>query len=198
MVPKVSVVVPVYNVQEYLSQCLDSLYSQSYVDLEVILVNDGSTDNSLKICQEYAKLYTNTNLIIKENSGLSDTRNVGTIAAKGNYIYYLDSDDWLAPNAIKSLCDFAIENESCIDSTLGSLEATIQHNGHILDVSPYMKRYLVDTIEEWRNDQRNGHFHKHNLCSTVDSSGRRSRICIGRNYNLIPFSDSAYSQIQLF
>lgn len=107
----ISVVVPIYNVQEYLSQCLDSLYSQRCVDLEVILVNDGSTDSSLKICQEYAQRYTNTNLIIKENGGLSDARNVGTKTAKGEYIYYLDSDDWLAPDAIKSLYDFAIEND---------------------------------------------------------------------------------------
>ena len=107
---KVSVVVPVFNVRDFLSQCLDSLYSLVDDNMEVILVNDGSTDDSLNICRRYADLYSNTIIIDKENGGLSDARNVGTKVATGDYIYYLDSDDWLAPNAIKSLYEFAIEN----------------------------------------------------------------------------------------
>lgn len=108
---KISVVVPVYNVQEYLLLCLDSLYAQVDDTTEVILINDGSTDHSLATCNEYAIEYSNTIVIDKDNGGLSDARNVGTKAATGDYIYYLDSDDWLAPNAIKVLYDFAIEND---------------------------------------------------------------------------------------
>lgn len=106
----VSVVIPIYNVQPYLTKCLDSIYNQVDDKIEVILVNDGSTDNSLDICRKYAEKYPNTIVIDKENGGLSDARNVGTEAASGEYIYYLDSDDWLAPGAIKTLYDFAASN----------------------------------------------------------------------------------------
>lgn len=106
----ISVIVPVYNVQPYLPKCLNSLYDQLNDTIEVILVNDGSTDNSLEICRKYAEKYPNTIVIDKENGGLSDARNVGTEAASGEYIYYLDSDDWVAPGAIKTLYDFALAN----------------------------------------------------------------------------------------
>ena len=106
-----SIIIPVYNVQDYLSHCLDSLYAQVDDTVEVILVNDGSTDDSLNICRRYADSYSNTVIIDKENGGLSDARNVGTKVATGDYIYYLDGDDWLAPNAIKTLLDYAIEND---------------------------------------------------------------------------------------
>lgn len=94
----ISVIVPVYNVQPYLPKCLNSLYDQFNDTIEVILVNDGSTDNSLEICRKYAERYPNTIVIDKENGGLSDARNVGTEAASGEYVYYLDSDDWVAPD----------------------------------------------------------------------------------------------------
>lgn len=107
----ISIIIPVFNVQEYLPKCLDSLYSQLKDNMEVILVNDGSTDNSLAICKQYAEKYTNNTIIIdKDNGGLSDARNIGTEVASGDYVYYLDSDDWLAPNAISTLYDFAIQN----------------------------------------------------------------------------------------
>lgn len=103
---KVSVVVPIYNVKKYLQQCLDTLLVQK-IDMEILLVNDGSTDNSLTICEEYTQKHSNIIIINRENGGLSDARNAGTIVATGDYIYYLDSDDWLAPNAISILLDFA-------------------------------------------------------------------------------------------
>ena len=108
---KVSVIIPIYNVQDYLQECLDTVCKQNEVDMEVILVNDGSTDDSLSVCKEYAQRKSNVIVINKENGGLSDARNVGTKAATGDYIFYLDSDDWLAPDAIKSLYEFAIEND---------------------------------------------------------------------------------------
>jgi len=106
----ISIIIPVFNVQEYLPKCLDSLYSQINDNMEVILVNDGSTDNSLTICEQYARINNNTIVVDKENGGLSDARNIGTEVASGDYIYYLDSDDWLLPNAISILYDFAIKN----------------------------------------------------------------------------------------
>lgn len=108
----ISIIIPIYNVQDYLRKCLDSLYQQIRPDYEVILVNDGSTDNSPAICREYQEKYPDTIVIDQENGGLSAARNTGITAASGKYIYFLDSDDWLAPNAIKLLYDFTI-NKQC-------------------------------------------------------------------------------------
>ncbi|MBR3831197.1 MAG: glycosyltransferase family 2 protein [Muribaculaceae bacterium] len=107
---RLSIIIPIYNVPDYLRECLNSVYSQAKDNWEIILVNDGSTDNSGDICDEYKKKYSNTIVIHKENGGLSDARNAGIEIAKGEYIYFLDSDDWLAPNAIQTLLDFAIKN----------------------------------------------------------------------------------------
>lgn len=107
---QLSIVIPIYNVSGYLRECLGSVYSQTEINWEVILVDDGSTDNSEDICEEYKSKYSNTIVIHKENGGLSDARNAGIEIAKGEYIYFLDSDDWLAPNAIQTLLDFAIKN----------------------------------------------------------------------------------------
>ena len=90
---KVSVIVPVYNVEDYLRKCLDSLVNQRLEGMEIIIVNDGSTDNSEKIINEYAKKYSNIKTFKKKNSGLSDTRNFGIKHATGEYITFVDSDD---------------------------------------------------------------------------------------------------------
>ncbi|MDQ6469956.1 glycosyltransferase family A protein [Flavobacterium sp. LHD-80] len=89
-----SIIIPVYNVEDYVSQCLDSILCQSFSDFELILVNDGSTDSSLKICEEYKQKFPQIILISKENGGLSDARNTGLKTAKGEYIIFTDSDDY--------------------------------------------------------------------------------------------------------
>lgn len=105
---KVSVIVPVYNVEPYLRDCLDSLLAQTidHEQMEVLLINDGSTDNSLAICQEYAEMFSCFKLFSKENEGLSATRNYGIRNAKGKYLIYLDSDDTFTPETLKSITDF--------------------------------------------------------------------------------------------
>lgn len=138
-----SIIIPVYNVQDYLSHCLDSLYAQVDDTVEVILVNDGSTDDSLNICRRYADSYSNTVIIDKENGGLSDARNVGTKVATGDYIYYLDSDDWLAPNAIKRLFDYALEND-CEIVQGGFYYA---YNDHLLFDNKYKKPFVLNRHE---------------------------------------------------
>lgn len=110
MRPVLSVILPIYNVEQYLRQCIDSIGLLGRQDCEVILVNDGSTDGSGNICREYADKWSNVRLLEKSNGGLSDARNYGTVAAVGKYIYYLDTDDWLAPGAIETLYQFAIDN----------------------------------------------------------------------------------------
>ncbi len=105
---RASVVVPVYNVEKYLAGCIDSLLSQTidFSQLQILLINDGSKDSSEEICRAYSEKYQNVFLFSKENEGLSKTRNYGLSKAEGKYIFYLDSDDTLAPDTLKSVCDF--------------------------------------------------------------------------------------------
>lgn len=91
-----SVIIPVYNVEKYLNECVDSVLSQTFTDFELILVNDGSTDTSGKICDEYAKKDNRIKVLHKQNGGLSDARNKGTEIAVGKYVVYIDSDDYVS------------------------------------------------------------------------------------------------------
>lgn len=97
----ISIIVPVYNVEDYLVDCLESILSQTAVELEIILVDDGSTDGSLAICQAYADRYRNIKLISQTNQGQSVARNIGLDQAEGEYIFFIDSDDYLTePGAL--------------------------------------------------------------------------------------------------
>lgn len=108
---KISIIIPCYNVEEYLAYCIDSFITYLQDGCEVILVNDGSTDGSLRICEKYQQLFPDIiHIVNKENGGLSDARNAGTAKASGEYIYYIDSDDWITHNTINELYDFAIRN----------------------------------------------------------------------------------------
>lgn len=99
-----SVIIPVYNVEKYLKQCLESIYSQILDGCEVILVNDGSTDASLSVLEEYTSSFSEcTTLINKVNGGLSSARNAGLAKATGEYVYFVDSDDYLAPDSIATI-----------------------------------------------------------------------------------------------
>ena len=89
----ISIIVPVYNTEKYLRECLDSILAQTYTDIEVILIDDGSKDGSLSICQEYASIDKRVRVYHKENSGVSDTRNFGIEHANGEFISFCDSDD---------------------------------------------------------------------------------------------------------
>ncbi len=97
----VSFIVPVYNTQDYLEECLDSLIGQTCADYEVIVINDGSTDNSAEIIARYASQYDSIRVITQENSGLSVARNVGIHQAKGDYIFFVDSDDYVNVDAVR-------------------------------------------------------------------------------------------------
>lgn len=101
--PKFTIVVPVYNVEKYLPKCLDSLVNQTYTDIEIICVNDGSTDSSLQIMEEYAQKDNRIKIINQENQGVSVARNVGIDNATGDYILFLDSDDWLELEACETI-----------------------------------------------------------------------------------------------
>lgn len=98
-----SVIIPVYNVEEYLAKCVDSILNQTYRNLEVILVNDGSKDGSGSICDDFVQKDSRVRVIHKENGGLSSARNAGMDAAKGEYISFIDSDDWIETDSYEHL-----------------------------------------------------------------------------------------------
>ncbi|NHC43502.1 glycosyltransferase [Bacillus sp. MM2020_1] len=101
--PKISIIVPIYNVEKYLRKCIDSVLSQTLTNFELILVNDGSPDNCGSICNEYAKRDSRIRVIHKENNGLSSARNAGIKIAKGKYIGFIDSDDYINENMYEIL-----------------------------------------------------------------------------------------------
>ncbi len=114
MIPKVSIIIPVYNVEKYLKECLNSVVNQTLKEIEIICVDDGSTDNSLSILEEYAKKDNRINLLKQENSGAGAARNKGLDSARGEYIYFLDSDDFLELNAIEILYNQIAKNQADI------------------------------------------------------------------------------------
>lgn len=110
MVNLVSIIIPVYNVEKYLSACLDSVIAQDYENLEIILINDGSTDGSFVICQEYLSKDKRISLINKENGGLSSARNLGLDRMKGKWVMFVDSDDEIVPNMVSTMLNYALQN----------------------------------------------------------------------------------------
>ena len=103
MKEKISIIIPVYNCAAFLRQCLDSVLAQSYTNIEVLLVNDGSTDDSLEICKEYQQKDERVRFIDKPNGGVSDTRNLGVGSAEGEYIVFVDADDRIAEDVVECL-----------------------------------------------------------------------------------------------
>lgn len=110
----ISIIVPVYNVEQYLSRCIDSLLNQTFQNIEIILVNDGSTDSSGKICDIYADEDKRVKVIHKQNGGLSSARNAGLKIATGSYIGFVDSDDWVCPDMYDSLYTLSKKNDNSI------------------------------------------------------------------------------------
>lgn len=99
----ISFIVPIYNVEKYLNRCVDSILNQTNKDFEIILVDDGSTDSSGELCDQYAKIDSRITVLHKANGGLSDARNAGLKIASGNYIAFVDSDDWIEPTLVEEI-----------------------------------------------------------------------------------------------
>ena len=110
----ISIIVPVYKVEEFLPQCIESIINQTYRDIEVILIDDGSPDNCGTICEEYAKRDKRIRVFHKENGGLSEARNYGIVRATGEYVGFVDSDDWIEPNMYEVLVNIAKEKQADI------------------------------------------------------------------------------------
>lgn len=109
---KISLIIPVYNVEQYLEQCLNSCLNQDLPidDFEIIVINDGSKDNSLSIANEFEQKYRNIKVYSQVNQGLSTARNKGLSLAKGEYVWFIDSDDWIKSQSLRKITDLCIEN----------------------------------------------------------------------------------------
>lgn len=145
----ISIIVPVYRVEEYIKECIDSILAQTYTDLEIILVDDGSPDNCGNICEDYSKKDERIKVIHKSNGGLSDARNAGIKAAKGEYIGFVDSDDWIEPNMYETLYKACSTNNADIaicgfyrDYTDKSI-ACVKFNNEIITGDDAVKK-LID------------------------------------------------------
>lgn len=123
---KISVIVPVYNVASYLRRCLDSIVNQTFKDFEVILIDDGSTDNSLQICMEYKEKYSCIRIHHQENGGLSRARNVGLALSKGKYIIFIDSDDYIHKEALQIMYNYITSKD--VDYVAGGYIQTRSEN----------------------------------------------------------------------
>lgn len=139
----ISVIIPVYNVSEYLAQCLDSVRRQTYSNLEIVLVDDGSTDGSDVICDYYASIDSRITVIHQQNQGQAVARNVGLELSKGEWVAFLDSDDWIEPTMYQELYDAAITSDADLSSC-----NSIFHDEESVEVKTEVDHDLVLTPDE--------------------------------------------------
>ena len=168
--PKVSVIIPVYNVERYLTDCLDSLLRQTLVDIEIICVNDGSTDGSPDILMRYAKLDSRMIILNQENSGLSSARNAGLDIAQGEYLYFLDSDDYIDANALQILYIKAQEDDLDI----------LFFNGTAIYEDPALEKFFPEVKHYCRrslrvNDPLSG---AELFCTMRENDTYRASVCM--------------------
>lgn len=144
---KLSIIIPVYNVQEYLGACLDSIFNQDipYYDYEVILVNDGSPDNSESIILEYSAKFPNIKYIKQENGGPSRARNTGLEEASGDYIWFIDSDDWIKSNCLNDLLTYNYTNN--LDFCEFSFSFIYESDEVQINTNAKIENHVIDNIE---------------------------------------------------
>ena len=159
--PEISVIVPVYKAEQYLDRCVKSILEQTYQNFELILVDDGSPDNSPSLCDEWAKNDNHIYVIHKENGGASSARNAGLKIAKGRWIAFADSDDWLDRTALKTLYDLA--NQYNVPMAIGGMRVVqkytdasivMKQNAKVLSNADLMSRFFrlngeLDTHSVW-------------------------------------------------
>lgn len=190
----ISVIIPIYNVEKYLKKCIDSIINQTYKNLEIILVDDGSPDNCGKICDEYAKKDQRIRVIHKKNGGLSDARNAGIDIAKGKYIGFVDSDDYIETDMYEYLYNILIENSS--DISICDYEYYYEKNNTIGKSNNVKMNETVDKKEALRRLMGNsiGNYawnklYKRDLFNNVRYPvGRKMEDC-GTTYKLFYLSN---------
>ena len=141
----ISVIVPIYKVEPYLRRCVDSILAQTYHDIEVILVDDGSPDNCPEMCDEYAAQDERIKVIHKANGGLSSARNVGLDAASGDWVSFIDSDDWIEPDMYEILLQNA-ENANAEISVGGVNDELVDHDRVIVTKTTYHGALKQETL----------------------------------------------------
>ena len=147
----ISVIVPVFNVEKYLERCVETIVNQTYKNLEIILVNDGSTDNSGELCDELAKKDNRIKVVHKENGGLSDARNTGERESTGEYIIFIDSDDYIHHEMLNTLYTQIVEKNAdvsiCGVMNVYSNSETPQcsdiNMDFVCDKEGFLKEYLI-------------------------------------------------------
>lgn len=155
--PKVTVIIPIYNVEQYLSNCIESLLQQSYIDFELLLVNDGSSDNSGKICDEYAHIDSRIKVFHKSNSGASSARNWGIQKAKGEWIAFVDSDDVVLPDYLRDLISGIPKKNGAGMVYQGHTKVNIEGEmvskwlvpTELLEVDQYWKMFAIHKLYIW-------------------------------------------------
>lgn len=146
---RISIVVPVYNVEKYLTQCIDSIIKQTYTDYEVVLVNDGSKDSSGKICDEYSKKYDNIKVIHKENGGLSSARNAGIQEATGEYVMFVDSDDYIyKTDCLEKLVEVINSSSGVIDLLQYKMVHYFENSDKYIKLKDYNINNELSTTEK--------------------------------------------------
>ena len=179
MNPTVSIIVPVYNAKNYLQRCIDSILHQEYTDYELFLVDDGSTDGSGDICDAYAAADARITVIHKENTGVSDSRNLAISQARGTYLQFLDSDDWITPDATKLFVRAATEHDCdlVIADFYRVVGERVSHKGDIEDDGVLTREEFAAHMMEnpadfyygvlWNKLYRRDLVEKYHLCMDV-------------------------------
>ena len=138
----ISIVIPVYNVEKYLDECILSVINQTYKNLEILLINDGSSDSSYDICCKYSEQDNRIHVINKENGGLASARNVGIDKATGEYIYFLDSDDYIKETTIEKVVNYMKNNN--LDLCYFSADVIIEDNNLTWNKEMYKKNHYYN------------------------------------------------------
>ena len=187
---KVSVIVPVYKVEKYLDKCMESIVNQTYKNIEIILVDDGSPDECPKMCDEWAKKDDRIRVIHKENGGLSDARNVGMDMSTGEYIGFVDSDDIISIEMYKTLVELLEQSDSdmsaCQESRFedkGSPVFTIDNKVTIVDDNSEALRDIINSelvlsfvwnkLYRQRKNNITNNWNKKNICDFIEANNAR-------------------------
>ena len=144
---KLTFIVPIYNTAIYLPKCIDSLLNQDipHSDYQIILVNDGSTDNSLSICEDYKDKHTNITLLTQQNAGQSSARNLGVTKAEGDYIWFVDSDDFIEPNCIRKCLEIC--NQQILDVLLFCADEIDENNNTLKQLQQFPKSEIAAAFQ---------------------------------------------------
>lgn len=153
--PKISIIIPIYNAEKFLSHCIDSILEQSYINLEILLVNDGSTDNSLSICEYYALKDNRIKVFTQINKGVSAARNLGLLHAKGEWIYFMDADDCLINTLFLDFKSILLKNKTIDIFKFGYVVKSDKTQTVICDHSSYL---LFDTEDMLYYNEKNSYY----------------------------------------